>query len=57
VTVTVLQEGIADDSVQAVRHVLRFERQGDHWKLVSNVRTQRCRQGRGHQDFASANCV
>jgi hypothetical protein len=56
-TVTVLQEGIADDSVVAVRHVLRFEPDGDGWKLVSNVRTQRCQAGRGHQDFAAADCV
>jgi hypothetical protein len=56
-TVTVLQEGIPDDSVEAVRHVLRFEPDGDAWKLVSNLRTQRCRDGRGHQDFAAGDCV
>jgi hypothetical protein len=56
-TVTVLQEGIADDSVAAVRHVLRFEPDGDGWKLVSSVRTQRCQAGRGHQAFAAADCV
>ena len=56
-TVTVLQEGIADDSVAAVRHVLRFEPDGDGWKLVSNARTQRCQAGRGHQNFTSAECV
>jgi hypothetical protein len=56
-TVTVVQEGIADDSVEAVRHVLRYEPDGDGWRLVSKVRTQRCRTGRGHRDFTAANCV
>ena len=56
-TVTVLQEGLADDSVAAVRNVLRFEPYGDEWRLVSNVRTQRCQQGRGHQTFESGDCV
>jgi hypothetical protein len=56
-TVTVLQEGLADDSVEAVRYVLRYEPDGDGWRLVSKVRTQRCHQGRGHRDFTSANCI
>ena len=56
-TVTVIQEGIADDSVAAVRTVLRYEPDGDGWRLVSTVKTQRCRAGRGHQDFAAADCV
>jgi hypothetical protein len=56
-TVTVIQEGIADDSVAAVRTVLRYEPDGDGWRLVSTQKTQRCRVGRGHQDFAAADCV
>jgi hypothetical protein len=56
-TVTVLQEGLADDSVEAVRHVLRFEPDGDGWRLVSKTRTQRCQPGRGHRAFTSADCV
>jgi hypothetical protein len=56
-TVTVVQEGIADDSVEAVRYVLRYEPDGDGWRLVSKSRAQRCRQGRGHRDFSSADCV
>jgi hypothetical protein len=56
-TVTIVQDGLADDSVDAVRHVLRFEPDGDGWKLISNVRTQRCHEGRGHRDFTSADCV
>jgi len=56
-TVTIVQEGIADDSVAAVRFVLRYEPDGDGWRLVSETRTQRCQQGRGHQTFTSGDCV
>jgi hypothetical protein len=56
-TVTVLQEGLADDSVAAVRTVLRYEPDGDGWRLVSSTRTQRCRQGRGHHSFTAADCA
>jgi hypothetical protein len=56
-TVTVIQEGIADDSIAAVRTVFRYEPDGDGWRLVSTVKTQRCRPGRGHQDFAAGDCV
>jgi hypothetical protein len=55
--VTVLQEGLADDSVEAVKHVLLYEPQGDGWRLVSAKRTQKCRPGRGHQVFAAGDCV
>jgi hypothetical protein len=56
-TVTIIQEGLADDSVAAVRNVLHYEPDGDGWRLVSAVRTQRCHAGRGHQNFAAGNCV
>lgn len=56
-TVTILQEGLADDSVAAVRTVLRYEPAGDGWRLVSSKRTQRCQPGRGHQAFGSGDCV
>jgi hypothetical protein len=55
--VTILQEGLADDSVAAVRTVLRYEPAGDGWRLVSSKRTQRCQPGRGHQAFGSGDCV
>lgn len=56
-TVTVLQEGLADDSVAAVKTVLRYQPQGDGWRLVSMQRTQKCQPGRGHQGFATGDCV
>jgi hypothetical protein len=56
-TVTVLEEGLADDSVAVVKNVLRYEPQGEGWRLISSERTQKCRPGRGHQDFAATDCV
>jgi hypothetical protein len=56
-TVTVMQEGLADDSVAAVRTLLRYEPKGDGWRFVSLRRTQKCRPGRGHQEFSAADCL
>ncbi len=56
-TVTVVQDGLADDSVRATQDVLRFVPSGANWRLKSAVRTQRCQPGRGHQSFAPGNCV
>ena len=55
--VVILQEGLADDSVAAVRTVLRYAPDGDGWRLVSSKRTQRCQPGRGHQAFGSGDCA
>jgi hypothetical protein len=56
VRVVLTEDGLADDSVQAIRYVLEFRRAGDRWKLESARRTQRCQQGRGHQDFSPELC-
>jgi hypothetical protein len=56
-TVTVIQDGLADDSVRAARHVLRFVPAGKSWRLDSAARTQRCHPGRGHQEFSASACV
>ena len=56
-TVTVVLDGLADDSVRATRDVLRFTPDGTKWRLESAVRTQRCQPGRGHGDFEPGNCV
>jgi hypothetical protein len=56
--VTVSKEGLADDSIRALRYVLQFERQGDgSWRLLSAEWTQRCWDGRGHQDFTPELCI
>jgi len=56
-TVTVIQDGLADDSVRAARHILHFVPAGESWRLDSAARTQRCHPGRGHQDFSAGACV
>ena len=56
-TVTIVQDGLADDSVRATRYVLRFVPAGRKWRLQSVVRTQRCQPGRGHQEFIARDCV
>ena len=56
-TVTVVQDRLADDSVRATRDVLRFVSSGKEWQLESAARAQRCRPGRGHQQFAAGDCV
>jgi hypothetical protein len=56
-TVTVVQDGLADDSVRATRNILRFVPAGAKWRLESAARAQRCRPGRGHTDFAAGDCI
>lgn len=57
-TVTVIRSGLGDDSVQALRYVLRFEAQQDgSWRLVSARWGQRCAPSRGHQRFSPRFCV
>jgi hypothetical protein len=57
-TVTVTRSGLGDDSVQAVRYVLRFEAGADAtWRLIAGRWGQRCAPGRGHQRFSPRFCV
>lgn len=56
--VTIERDGLFDDSVQAVRHVLVLEREGEgeEWRVVDEDVTYRCRPGRGQQDFGPELC-
>jgi hypothetical protein len=57
-TVTATFENLLDDSVRDARYTLELERNDDGtWRLVAARYTQRCREGRGHQDFTSELCV
>jgi hypothetical protein len=57
-TVVVTLDRLADDSVRAVRYILRFERRDEgSWHLRSAFRSQRCWPGRGHQGFSAAPCI
>jgi hypothetical protein len=55
---TLLVDGVGDDSVRARRYELTFSRRGDGtWKIESASWTQRCHEGRGHQDFSPEPCL
>jgi hypothetical protein len=55
--VTLLRDGLEDDSVRAERFVLDVEREGDVWSLVAARWEQRCQERRGHQEFSPELCV
>lgn len=62
-TVILTQDGFLDDAVRGARVVLQFERKpcvecgdGGPWTLVSLEATQRCRKGRGQQDYGKGVC-
>jgi hypothetical protein len=56
-SVTVTREGLADDSVRAVRYVIVLDRNGDGtWNVRSARRLQRCHLNRGHQEFSPQLC-
>lgn len=64
-TVTVMQDGYLDDSIRGERFVLQFSRKPcddceggmSPWWLWSLEATQRCRQGRGHQEYSAEPCL
>jgi len=57
VGVTVTIGRLADDSIEAVRYQLRFERDDAGFRLAAGTWAQRCQPGRGHQDFSTELCV
>ncbi len=54
---TVTLEGLEDDSVRALRWELDFARTGEVWTLTSARFSQRCHEGRGHQDYSPELCI
>jgi hypothetical protein len=58
-TVVVTLEGVPDDSVRTERWTLGFEEDEDEgvYTLTAALREQRCRPGRGHEDFSADYCV
>jgi predicted small lipoprotein YifL len=55
--VTVTLDRLLDDSVQTRRYQLELSRDGETWRLDRATWAQRCRRGRGHEDFAPEPCV
>lgn len=57
-TATVTITDLPDDSVNAIRYELSFERGDDGLlRFVEGTWAQRCQPGRGHQDFQAELCV
>lgn len=55
--VTVIYEGLMDDSVAAERFELVFIGSGDDIIFESGSYASRCQEGRGHQEFATGLCI
>ena len=57
-TATLTFDGLFDDSVRAQRYDFELARRADGtWRIASASWAQRCRQGRGHQQFGPELCV
>ena len=57
-SVSVLIDGLGDDSVRARRYELALTRREDgSWRIDSARWAQRCHEGRGHQDFSPEPCI
>ncbi|MEO1146467.1 MAG: hypothetical protein AAFY26_12855 [Cyanobacteria bacterium J06638_22] len=56
--VQVTQSGLADDSVQGIRHWVELAPYGvDQWKVIWAGEQYRCRPGRGHEDWGVEPCL
>lgn len=57
-TVTLLLDGLLDDSIRARRYELTLSRRDDGtWRVDAAGWAQRCNEGRGHQAFSPEPCV
>lgn len=57
-SVSLVIDGLGDDSVRARRYELALTRRADGtWRIDSARWAQRCHEGRGHQDFSPEPCV
>jgi len=57
-SVTLVLDGLLDDSVRARRYVLTLSRRDDGtWRVDAAAWAQRCNEGRGHQDFSPGPCL
>ena len=57
-TASLLLDGLLDDSVRSQRYDLTLSRRPDGtWKIDTAQWSQRCQQGRGHQNFSPELCL
>ncbi|MCP9889127.1 hypothetical protein KBY96_14470 [Cyanobium sp. ATX 6A2] len=55
--VKLTQTGLADDSVEGKRYRLDFVPAGENWQLEWVGDQQRCREGRGPQEWTTERCL
>ncbi|NNE67428.1 MAG: hypothetical protein HKN33_12750, partial [Pyrinomonadaceae bacterium] len=56
-TMTLVNDGLADDSVRTQKTVFKIKKNSDGiWMVTSALRSWRCWEGRGHQDFSAVMC-
>ena len=55
--VTVVLDGLADDSVRSERWALEFSADAETYVLSKAAWAIRCQPGRGHQDYSPAACT
>jgi hypothetical protein len=57
-TASLLLDGLPDDSVRSQRYDLTLSRRKDGtWRIDAAQWSQRCQQGRGHQNFSPELCI
>ncbi len=54
--VTIINNGLLDDSVMAVKYKLNLKKVDSVWIVDSAGRLVKCWKGRGHEDFSSEPC-
>lgn len=54
--VTIINKGLLDDSVKAVKYKLTLNKVDSVWVIDSAVKVFKCWKGRGHEDFSSEPC-
>ncbi len=57
IMVTVINDGLLDDSVRSEKYMYKLEKTSSGvWKVTSAQKSWRCQQNRGHQDFSAVPC-
>lgn len=53
---TLIKEGLADDSVEGTKTVLTAEKSGKRWTVTEIKRNWKCKDGRGHSSWGTGLC-
>lgn len=54
--ITLIQEGIGDDSVYGERIIMRAQLKGSTWTVTEIKMSWKCQNERGHQNWSAAPC-